>query len=248
MSEIVIEHQKNMAILRLKNGVTNAISPGLVNTLSESVRDIRKECQGLVLAGGSKFFSIGLNLPELLKLDPKGMNDFWYQFDQLVFDLFTLPVPTVCAIGGHAIAGGNILALTCDYRFAASGKKLIGLNEVRLGLPVPYLPDMILRQLIGDRLASRMLYYGEFISLSDAKQIGLADEIFPDEAVENQAVEKVAELAALPGPAFAAIKANRVEAIRARYEKNYRTQNDIFLDCWFSDPVQALLREASQKF
>ena len=128
--------------------------------------------------------------PALLRLDRIAMTGFWYKFNQLAFDIFTLPLPTVCAISGHAVAGGNVLALTCDYRFATSDKKQIGLNEVKLGVPAPYLADLILRQIVGDRYATEMLYHGEFMSLSDAKQIGLIDRICSTEAVEEAGGKK----------------------------------------------------------
>ena len=52
-------------------------------------------------------------------------------------------------VAGHAVAGGCVLALATDLRLIAAGKKLIGLNEVTIGLPVPYLADLALRQLVG---------------------------------------------------------------------------------------------------
>ncbi|MCD6298770.1 MAG: enoyl-CoA hydratase/isomerase family protein, partial [Deltaproteobacteria bacterium] len=165
-----------------------------------------------------------------------------------VFDILILPIPTACAITGHAIAGGTILALSCDYRFSAPGRKLMGLNEVKIGVPVPYLPDLMLRQVAGDRAATEMLYSGEYIDPDKAKKIGLLDEVLPQEDVENRAIEKITELASLPGPAFAAIKANRVEAVRMAYEKNYKAKHELFLDCWFSQPTQELLGKAAESF
>jgi enoyl-CoA hydratase/carnithine racemase len=229
MSKVMIESRDNVAIMRLKNKVTNAISPDFVNDISAALNKIKSEFQGMILAGGDKFFCIGFDLPELLKLDRTGMTQFFYKFNQVAFDLFTLPLPTACAITGHAIAGGNILALACDYRFAASGKKLIGLNEVKLGVPVPYLADLMLRQIVGDRAATDIVYRGEFMASSEAEQIGLVDEVVPQEEVEDRAVEKIAELAALPRAAFTTIKANRVEAIRLSYEKTMNQKMKIFL-------------------
>jgi len=46
-------------------------------------------------------------------------------------------MPTACAVAGHATGGGNIFALAGDYRFMVEGRKVIGLNEVNLGVPVP---------------------------------------------------------------------------------------------------------------
>lgn len=248
MPKILIESHEEIAILRLNNGVTNAISPDLIDDLSEKLIIVKKEFQGMILAGGEKFFCIGLDLPTLLMLDRIEMTDFFNNFNQLLLNLFTLPLPTCCSISGHAIAGGNILALTCDYRYAASGEKLIGLNEIKLGVPVPYLADLMLRQIVNDRTASEILYSGEFMTTLDAKQVSLVDEIFPQAEVEGRALEKVAELTACPQRAFSEIKANRVEKIRQRYEENCMQKNEKFLDCWFSEPVQMLLKGASKKF
>jgi len=211
MSKVVIEDHDRLAIIRLNNGVTNAINPALVEDLSVAVKQVEGQFRA-------------------------------------AFDLFILPLPTACAIAGHATAGGNILALTCDYRFAPEGKKLMGLNEVRLGVPVPYLADLILRKIVGDRAATEMLYGGELMPFSKAEEIGIVDEILPQDKVEDRALEKVAELAALPRPAFEAIKATRVEAIRILYEENYKPKHETFLDCWFTEQTQELLAEAAKKF
>ena len=248
MTQVTMEGHDRVVIIRLNNGVTNALNPDLINDLSLALNQVKDRFHGVVLAGGAKFFCIGFDLPTLLNLDRVGMRRFFYQFNQVAFELVQLPLPTACAIAGHAIAGGGILALTCDYRFAASGEKMIGLNEIKLGVPVPYLADLMLRQLIGDRAATELLYQGEFVKLTEARQIGLVDETVPQEALEDHAVKKIAKLAALPREAFSAIKANRIEAIRYRYEKNHASRNENFLDCWFSQPVQALLVEAAQKF
>jgi enoyl-CoA hydratase/carnithine racemase len=106
----------------------------------------------------------------------------------------------------------------------------------------------MLRQIVGDRAATEMVYQGEFIEPDKAGKIGLVDEVLSQDKVENRALEKIAQLAAFPQKAFAAIKTNRVEAIRLAYEKNYKVKNEIFLDCWFSQPVQELLSKAAEKF
>jgi len=248
MQKVKIEEHGNVAVLRLNNKVSNAISTTMVENLSASVNQIKREFRGMILAGGTKFFSMGFDLPELLKLDRTGMTEFFYSFNKVVLDIFTFPIPTACAITGHAIAGGTILASSCDYRFLASGRKLMGLNEIKLGVPVPYLTDMMLRQIAGDRAATEIIYLGEFIEPEKALSIGLADEVLSQDKVESRAIEKITELAALPVQAFAAIKVNRVEEIRLAYEKNYKIKNEAFLDCWFSQPVQELLTKAAEKF
>ena len=91
------------------------------------------------------------------------MADFWHRFEDMVLALYTNPLPTACAIAGHAPAAGTILAIACDFRFLATGKKLIGLNEITIGLPVPFLADLMLRQAVGDRAATEIEYSGDLL-------------------------------------------------------------------------------------
>ena len=248
MSIVKIEPHADVAVLRLNNGVTNAISPELVESLAVALQHAKKEFKGLILAGGTKFFSIGFDLPALLQLERSAMTDFYFKFNQTALDLYTVPLPTVCAIAGHAIAGGTILALTADFRCASSGRKLMGLNEVKIGVPVPYLADLMLRQIVGDRAATELDYYGEFLEAEQAQKIGLLDQVCPAEELDRKAIEKAADLASLPPYGFRLIKANRVEEIQARFEEKGNVKMALFLDCWFNPAVQELLKEAARKF
>lgn len=248
MEKVRIEAHGDVGILRLDNGVTNAIGRELVTHLQEKIDRARNEFKAIVLAGNTKFFSIGLDLPALLPLNRTEMTDFWHQFSRVVFDFFTLPLPTVCAITGHAIAGGTIVALTSDYRLAAEGKLKFGLNEIQLGVPVPYLADMILRDIVGERAATDMLYGGNLISVTDAQKNGLVDAVYSLETVENEALKLASKLAELPQSAFSATKSTRVEEIRLRYESGHKQTLQAFIDCWFSDATRGLLKKACEAF
>lgn len=248
MSKVTLEAHDAVAILRLNNGITNAISPELMDDLASALHQAKEEFKGLVLAGGNKFFSIGFDLPFLLQLDRPAMTDFYFKFNRTTLDFYTVPLPTACAIAGHAIAGGTILALAADFRFASSERKLMGLNEVKIGVPVPYLADLMLRQIVGDRVATELNYRGEFLEAEQAQKIGLLDVVFTPEELNQEAIEKVAELAALPPFGFTLIKANRVEEIQSKFKEKGSAKMNIFLDCWFNPAVQELLKEAAKKF
>jgi enoyl-CoA hydratase/carnithine racemase len=248
MSLVLMEPHGNVALLRLNNGVTNAINPDLISELADHLEKARRDYRGLVLAGGDKFFSIGFDLPVLLGLERVAMTDFFNGFNKLAFDLFTLDQPTAAAMVGHTIAGGNILALTTDYRFAAQGKKQIGLNEIKLGIPVPCLADLILRQLVGDRVATEMIFSGEFKTMSEAQETGLVDDTFLAEALEEQAILKISELSAYDPNAFGCVKANRVEQVRTKYQQVYEARNQMFIDSWFNEAVQEKLERAAKQF
>jgi enoyl-CoA hydratase/carnithine racemase len=157
-------------------------------------------------------------------------------------------MPTACAIDGHATAGGAIFAIGTDFRFVSPGRRFIGFNEVKIGIPLPYLVDLILRQIVGDRCATELMFSGEFVEPEEAQRIGLVDDIFTSEDLEEKAVAKIAELAVLPTCGLTTIKNNRVEAVRSRFEEKRSADPDWFLDCWFNPAVQELLKETAKKF
>lgn len=248
MKTVQIETKDDIAIVRLANGVTNPASSQLVDDLSAALDEIKDNKKGMVLTGGEKFFCIGLNLPELIKLDRAGMTDFMTRFNKVNLKLYTLPMVTACAIVGHAPAAGTVFALNCDYRFAAEGKKLLGLLEITLGIPVPYLTELILRQVVQNREANDLVYTGEFINPIRGKEINLIDEVYPQVEVEQKTIEKVMSIANLPNQAIKAMKNTKTEAIRLKFNKYFTMHNDVFIDCWFSKESQRLLDEAIEKF
>jgi enoyl-CoA hydratase/carnithine racemase len=248
VSTVKIEGYGKVAVVRLDNGVTNAVGNNLVEDLSKALKKVKEEFNGLVLAGGTKFFCLGLNLPELLELDRAGMSDFWHGFNQVNADLYTLPLPTACAVAGHAPAAGTVFMLDCDFRIATSERKMIGLNEVKLGLPVPYLTTLILGETVSNQAAIELLYRGEFVEPGKAAEIGLVDGVVDPDQVEEVALQRIQEIAALPHSALAAIKSNRVEAVASRFEQNRKEREATFIDCWFDETTQKLLRKAAEKF
>jgi enoyl-CoA hydratase/carnithine racemase len=132
MSKVKIESHADVAILRLSNGVTNAISPELVDDLADALDQAKEEFKGLILAGGSKFFSIGFDLPTLLQLDRPAMADFYFKFNRTALDLYTVPLPTASAIDGTK-RGENRRAGSISGRFdVAPNRRRTGGNPIKL--------------------------------------------------------------------------------------------------------------------
>jgi enoyl-CoA hydratase/carnithine racemase len=251
MELIYIEHHDHVAVIKLNRGTINNINLQLVNTLSTALENITNDAHihSLVLCStNDKFFSIGLDIPELFGLGKKDFMFFYKKFNQLCLDLFTLPKPTVAALTGHAIAGGCILALCCDYRFIAEGRKLMGLNEIKLGVPVPYPADCILRNLISPHIAREVMYHGEFHQSDELLKMGLVDLVLPLEQVIPEAIEKAKLIGSSYFDAFSMIKRNRIEPIEQQIRKNLAERERYFVECWYSDVARKRLQEAAEKF
>jgi enoyl-CoA hydratase/carnithine racemase len=207
------------------------------------------EIQGLVLSSANeKIFSLGFNLPVLFPQSREDFQAFFQAFNRFCLDLYTLPKPTAAALTGHAVAGGCILAISCDLRFIAEGKKSMGLNEVKLGVPVPYVTDRILHQIVGTRKAREILESGDFYPPPVLLEMGLVDRILPAGEVLPQAVEKIAALGSLPPTAFAEIKKNRTEKVMEQILRHREEKDKIFLDLWYAPETRERLKKAMESF
>ncbi len=248
---ILIEHYEQVSVIKLNRDVTNALNPTLIIKIGKILKTLKEDpgVHGIVLSSSNdKFLSIGLDIPELFDLSREDFKKFYHSFNQLCLNLYTFPKPIIAAITGHAIAGGCILALCCDYRFIAEGRKLMGLNEIKLGVPVPYPGDCILRQLVGFRHARDIMESGEFFEPDKLIQFGMADNVLPLDQVIPQSIEKAKLLGSFSQNVFQIIKRNRVEAVEAQILKHIEKKEQLFVDCWYSNETRQQLKAAMKKF
>ena len=251
MEMISVEQHDKVVFARLNNGVTNALNPKVVREMETVFKQVKTDAgiDGLVLGSSNeKFFSIGFDIPALFEMNRDDFRDFYRVFNQVCLDLFTLPKPTVAALTGHTIAGGCILAMCCDYRFIAKGHKLMGLNEVKLGLPVPYMPDRLLHALVGVCKAREMMESGDFYPSNEALEMGIVDKILPIEDVVKTAIEHADTLGSLPKVGYEMIKQNRVEVIKEQVTARQDEKEAYFIESWYSDEARKCLKEAMKKF
>jgi len=253
MSEnpLQIDADGDVAIVRLCLGPTNPLGVDLVARLADTLQTIRRESayRGLVLTShNDRFFSIGFDLPHLLCLSRADFAAFYRAFNLMCLSLYTLPKPTAAAISGHATAGGCILALCCDYRLIAAGRTLIGLNEIKLGVPVPYAADRILRDAVGSRNARLVVESGDFYPPEAAADLGLVDEVLPGQELLRKAVETVRAHGSAPGSAFAEIKRSRTEVVERLIRSQLDETDRAFVECWYSQAARSRLNQALAKF
>lgn len=251
MPHITSHVHEHVLIAEFNRGVTNPIDLELVEELGALLQHAESDADihALVLASANeKFFSIGLNIPHLYDLSQADFRHFYGAFNRLCIALFAFPKPTIAALTGHAVAGGCILALCCDYRFIADGRKLMGLNEIKLGVPVPWPAHCILRNLVGDAAARDLMYSGEFIESAQALKARLVDQVHPQDQVKAQAIAFAAALGGMSHSAFRAIKHNRVQPVTALIRETLEEKEAIFVEHWYSDFTREQLRTAIEKF
>jgi len=248
MALVNLEIKNDIAVARMNNGVTNAIHPELIADLCETMNKAGKESTAIILTGNERFFSMGFDLPRVMAFDRQGLSSFLFEFQHMLFQLATLPVPVISALTGHAVAGGAILAIACDYRIAKSEKMKTGFNESLLGLTIPCLAELMLCRCVGSRKSQHLLAEGTLITAEDAVSIGLFDEACVLESVMDRAFYKARLLQEIPLETFAAIKSNQLEDIRKKYLARVKPKTEQFMDLWFTKETQKRLSMAMKKF
>ena len=235
--------------LRLARPPVNALNPQLCGDLAAAITTaVDAGAQGLVLSGGPKVFSAGLDVPYLVSLgeDRAALRAAWESFFGAARALAQSPVPVVAAIGGHAPAGGCVLALCCDYRVMASGPFAIGLNETQVGLVAPEGIQHLMRRVVGPYRAERLLVAGELVEAERALALGLVDELVEIEHVSTRARAWLEQLLPLPRqPMLVTRRIARADLVAALTPE--RIQLDGFVDAWFAPDTQAALRALMAK-
>jgi enoyl-CoA hydratase/carnithine racemase len=230
--------------LRLARPPVNALDPQVCAALADAIAaSVDAGARALVLSGGPKVFSAGLDVPYLLSLgeDRAALAAAWGEFFRAARALAGCAVPVVAAMAGHAPAGGCVLALCCDYRVMASGPYRIGLNETQVGLVAPEGIQHLMRRVVGPHRAERLLVGGEMVDAGTAHAIGLVDELADIDHGTTRAIAWLQPLLALPRAPMlqtrAIARADVVDALRPE-----RIRLETFIDAWTAPDTQAGLK------
>ena len=246
MSGVRIEKQGPLAVLRLDKARGNAIDETLVDELMAAGTTLEADpaVRGVLLASAHpKLFCPGLDLVGLLEYDRPSMQRFMGKFAALVWGFYGLRKPVVAAVSGHAIAGGCILALTADHRVLARGGVQIGLNEVRIGVPLPWSVAVLLRATVPAGALARVALLGRNFADDEALQAGLADELADATGFEDFCLKRLEEFAEKDPTGVGTTKAwLRADALREMQKEEGRLSRD-WLDAWFSDATRARISE-----
>lgn len=245
LSTVRIEKKGRVAILRMDKGRGNAIDAPLVEDLIEASGQLSADDGvGAVLLASAhpKLFSPGLDLVGLMAYDRPAMERFMRRFAEMVWALYELKKPLVAAVGGHAIAGGCVLALTAEYRILKRGGFNIGLNEVRVGLPLPWSVALLLRSSIRPERLCEAGLLGRNFADEEALSAGLVQELAPAEGFEDLCLSRIEEFAEKDPVAYATTKAYLRSATVAEMKGNEQGLMRDFMTSWFSDATRARIR------
>jgi enoyl-CoA hydratase/carnithine racemase len=237
-----------IAILTLAHGKASALDLELSAALDDTLRDAeRSTAKAIVLTGTGSIFSAGVDLFRVVDGSAADVERFLTTMRDLFIRLFTFPKPTVAAVNGHAIAGGCILACACDYRLMASGPGMIGIPELKVGVPFPAIALEIVRAVVSPPFMQDLVYTGRVCAPDEARRVGLIDDVVPAEALVQRACEIASDLAAHPAASFAIAKEMLRQPAMDRVTAAANSTDRRVFELWSLPATRAAIRAYMEK-
>ncbi len=206
MAPLVIEaYEPPVVILTLNEPArANPLSADMAERLTDALgrAAANPNIRGVVITGAGRHFSAGADLAALQTIaaggDPEANLADSKRLERLFATVLDLPVVTIAAVHGAAIAGGCGLASACDFVVAERSARF-AYTEVLIGF-IPALVSTFLTRRVPGHVARKLLLDPERISGESAVAIGLADELVDDGLAVTRATEWVRTIARKASP------------------------------------------------
>jgi enoyl-CoA hydratase/carnithine racemase len=175
----------------------NALSPELLGGLIAGFESAREDEQVrcVVLASShERTFSSGANLGGFAADAPLVHRHFGSERFVSLFKLIgELGKPTICAAGGHVLAGALGIALACDL-IVASEDASFGTPEINVGA-FPFMIMALIYRNVPRKKANELLLLGERWSAEQALAAGIVNRVVPAGELDAAVAEWAARLA-----------------------------------------------------
>jgi enoyl-CoA hydratase len=236
-----LEVSQGLAVLTLDRPPVNAADLGFVRSIHSCLDELegRRDARAVIVTGAGRCFSAGVDLKAVPGYGAGEQRAMVEGINRAVFRLYSLPVPTIAAVNGHAIAGGLVIVLACDYRLGADSSCEIGLTEARAGIPFPAAAMAVLRAELAPHVARRLFLMSRNVSSKEALAMGVLDEVCPREAIPRRAEELAVDLAGIPADTYARIKRQLRRPVIDELEGIVRERDDPMLEAWLGNETRA---------
>jgi cyclohexa-1,5-dienecarbonyl-CoA hydratase len=170
------------------NILTRAMLGELNGTLDRLAQE--RELRVLVLSGAGKHFSAGADVAEHM---PPVYRDLIPEFVDTVATLAGFPLPTIAAVHGRCLGGGFELAQAVDL-IVAEESATFGQPEIKLGV-FPPAACVLLSRRCGGGLAAELLYTGDAVTATSAREAGLVRLVVPDGRLDSEVMALAGRIA-----------------------------------------------------
>jgi enoyl-CoA hydratase len=196
MELIDLAINEKIAVITLKNGKVNAISPQVITEINDALDQAETAGAVVIITGQPGILSGGYDL-KTVKESPASAVSLITAGSTLTRRMLSFPFPIIGACTGHAIAKGAFLLLCCDLRIGSKGPFKIGLNEVAIGMTMHQAGIEMARNRVPINYLTRSVINAELFNPETAVLAGFLDTIVEPEQLMETAMAAANQLLTL---------------------------------------------------
>jgi enoyl-CoA hydratase/carnithine racemase len=200
---LILERDGPVAIIINNDAPMNRMTLEFIDALETSIPELAQDrsVRAIIIRGaGEQHFSVGMNLKQLGEgVERKGSIDALLDQRLRVLSIIeNLEKPVIAVLCGYCLGGGLELPLACHFRIAAEENAQIGLPELDIGTVPAWGGTARLTRCVGRDQALDIILRAKKISGPRALEIGLVHEVWPNDVLQQRALDLAHELAAMP--------------------------------------------------
>ena len=223
MTELVTyELNDRIATIAMDDGKVNAFSIPMLKAVHAALDLAERDGAIVILTGREGYFSAGFDLKVFAGGDVEQVIEMLMLGATLAERILGFARPVITACPGHTVAAGAFMALAADMRIGTDGPYRIGLNEVKIGLTVPWFVIELARQRLNPAHFNRAVVSATMYGPAEAVTAGFLDEVVSAGELRSASLAAAAALAELNPQAHAATKlrarGDSLKAIRRAIE------------------------------
>lgn len=203
-SRVQIDIAEGIAWITLDDGKVNALSSEMIAEIDAALDAADAAGAVVVLRGRTGIFSAGFDLATF-KRGPGPTVEMLRAGAQLILRLLAFPRPVLTVCTGHAYPAGAFLMLSADVRLGVAGGWRIGMNEVAIGLTLPWFAIELARHRLTPAGFARVTT-GAMFEPEAARHFGYLDRVVEADDLPGAVREEALRLRALDMSSFAATK------------------------------------------
>jgi enoyl-CoA hydratase/carnithine racemase len=227
--QITVTQTGMVAEIEISNPPNNHINVPMAAELASALEwlDTQAGCRAVVLCSAGKHFCAGADLAARLAGGGDPAEQGGRHLYKEAIRLWRTQKPIIAAVQGAAVGAGLGLAVMTDFRVACPEARFSA-NFTRLGFHPGFGLTATLPRLIGPQKAALMLYTARRFTGEQAKEMGLVDELVPQDRVRQAAHDLAAEIAESAPLAVVStretLRRGLAAAVQAATEREYQEQ------------------------
>lgn len=202
---VTYQRSERVSTITMDDGKVNVFSPAMLSALHEAFDQAERDGTVVLLRGRPGYFSAGFDL-KVINGPREDVALMLRLGATLAERILSFPAPVVAACTGHAFPAGAFLLMAADTRVGADGPFKLGLNEVRIGLTLPWFAIVLARHRLTPAHFDHAAVTGTMFDPRGAREAGLLDEVVSADELDTVAAAAAEDLAALDRRAHAATK------------------------------------------